>query len=52
MRYSQPSNRITEQAVLQINGLRPEWHYLNEKSAFYVVIPAKAGIQWLKNIGR
>ena len=29
-----------------------EWHLLKEKSSVYVVIPAKAGIQGLNNIGR
>jgi len=30
----------------------PQWHYLKEKITDDVVIPAKAGIQGLKNIGR
>jgi hypothetical protein len=32
--------------------VREEWHLLNEKTSDYVVIPAKAGIQGLKIIGR
>jgi len=31
---------------------RSEWHLLKEKTSDYVVIPAEAGIQGLKNIGR
>ena len=33
-------------------GIRGQWRYLKEKASDYVVIPAKAGIQSLKNIGR
>jgi hypothetical protein len=34
------------------NGVSEEWHLLKEKSPVCVVIPAKAGIQGLKSIGR
>ena len=35
-----------------VKGNGGEWHLLKEKTSNYVVIPAKAGIQGLKNIGR
>jgi len=36
----------------KMKRVRIQWHLLKEKTSVYVVIPAKAGIQGLNNIGR